>query len=530
MKNTLAVLIVEDSEDDFELLVRELHRSSYQVLHEHVQTEHAFRAALERRAWDVVLSDFSLPQFSALAALQVIKERQLDVPFIILSGTISEEIAVEALKAGAHDFMVKGRMARLLPAIEREVREAAMRRAHRAAQAAAADALRDKIQAEAASRAKSQFLASMSHELRTPLNSIIGFSELLEDEMVGSLTSRQKGFVQNVLQSSRHLLQLINDILDLSRIEAGRAELTIERASFGEIVTHVESMLQPLVHKRRLSLHTSIPPDLPDIWVDPVRLKQVLYNLLSNAIKFTAIGGDVRLEGRALDGQLEFAVRDTGVGIRPEDLPRLFHEFERLETSLPERVEGTGLGLAVTKKLVELHGGTISVASQIGAGTTFTVRLPLKAPGAEAEAARAKAPSPTVSQVAEPERSIILLVEDDLLSRELVRIVLRGAGHEIIEAGATDEALAILARVRPQLIITDIGLPNGGGELLLREIRRMPALKNVPVLATTAHAMQGDRERLLASGFDGYLSKPIDTRALGGAIGSLLATKKAKSA
>jgi signal transduction histidine kinase len=233
------------------------------------------------------------------------------------------------------------------------------------------------VELERLSRFKSQFLANMSHELRTPLNAIIGFSELLiDDESPTALSAQQKEHIGYVLESGRHLLSLINDVLDLSRIEAGRIELHPEWVSPRALINSARDISRPLALKQGVSLDFETAAELRQIFVDPVRIKQVIYNLLSNAIKFTPRGGAVRFTALDSPNGLSLAVSDTGVGIRAEDLPRLFREFERIEPAAGPRPEGTGLGLALTRRLVDLHGGTISVKSDPGKGSTFTVELP----------------------------------------------------------------------------------------------------------------------------------------------------------
>jgi len=236
---------------------------------------------------------------------------------------------------------------------------------------------RQRENADRENRIKSRFLASMSHELRTPLNAIIGFSELLDQETFGPLVPRQKEFVTNVVQSGRHLLNLVNEILDLSKIEAGHAQLSREWISVPAMVEAVSAVGQSLALQQKIDLKVWVQPYLPQIYADPMRIKQVLYNLLSNAIKFTLAGGTVTLRAsRSADG-VNISVEDSGIGIKPENLPRLFREFEKLEAADGLAREGTGLGLILTKRLVELHGGSIQVASELGKGTELTVRLPL---------------------------------------------------------------------------------------------------------------------------------------------------------
>src|SRR5450432_4492064 len=252
---------------------------------------------------------------------------------------------------------------------EVEERERAQREMHEAKDAA-----------DTANRAKSAFLANMSHELRTPLNAVIGFSELLEQQIFGGLNEKQTSYVGNVLVSGRHLLQLVNDILDISKVEAGRMDLQYERTPIGSIIDVVRSVIHAVAAKKGIDLEVAVPPSLPEVNVDPGRIKQVLYNLISNAIKFTPRGGVVRLAARADDQNLVVTVSDTGVGIAREDLPRLFREFEQLRQPGGVRPEGTGLGLALTRRLVELHGGKVEVESTLGSGSTFSVHLPLRSP------------------------------------------------------------------------------------------------------------------------------------------------------
>jgi PAS domain S-box-containing protein len=230
-------------------------------------------------------------------------------------------------------------------------------------------------QALAADRHKSEFLANMSHELRTPLNGIIGFTELLADGRPGPLTAKQRQFLTAVLSSGRHLLQLINDVLDLSKIEAGKMEVALETVSLPDVVGEICYSMSPLAEQKKLELVQRIDPALTDLWLDRKKLKQILYNLLSNATKFTPEGGRVSIEAQPVDGNVQVRVSDTGIGIRKEDLTRLFGEFQQLGSAgRPE--QGTGLGLALTRRLVQLLQGRIAVESEFGRGTTFVVTLP----------------------------------------------------------------------------------------------------------------------------------------------------------
>ncbi|MDE1171210.1 MAG: PAS domain-containing protein [Verrucomicrobium sp.] len=235
----------------------------------------------------------------------------------------------------------------------------------------------ESARAQEANRLKSEFLANMSHELRTPLNGIIGFSEFLHDEKPGPLNAKQKEFLDDVLKSARHLLQLINDLLDLAKVEAGRMELSLEPFSLCAAAEEVTTVLQPLIREKKIIFFPWFELADDAVTLDLQKIKQILYNLLSNAIKFTPEGGRVTLHlAPQRDGRIRIAVSDSGIGIKEEDLPRLFSEFEQLDTGPGRRYQGTGLGLALTKKLVTLHEGTIQVESAFGKGSTFTVILP----------------------------------------------------------------------------------------------------------------------------------------------------------
>lgn len=519
-RSKLRLLLVEDSETDEILVLRALRNGGYDVSHVRVQTADTMRRALDSGEFEAVISDWAMPAFSGPEALRIVRERGLDVPFIIVSGTVGDEEAVAAMRGGAHDYLMKDRLARLAPTLERELREARVRRDRREAELANVRVTREKELAEAASAAKSLFLANASHELRTPLNAIIGFSELLTTDPSEPLTKRQHEYLEHILASGKHLLALINDILDLSKVEAGKLDLHLEPTSIEEVTRMALETLAPIAEKKGVALEIEVASDLPLVQADPLRLRQILFNLLSNAIKFTRAKGSVSLRARRSGDAIEIAVADTGIGIRPDDLPRLFREFQQLPASVGSAsAEGTGLGLALTKRLVELHGGKISAASVHGQGATFSVQLPIE------RAAKERDPD-----VAEPARenagARILVVEDDPLSRLLACDILRSRGHVVVEADAADVAVEILHNeAPPDLVLTDIRLPGGGGERVLREIRSKASLRAIPVIATTAHAMVGDRERFITQGFDESVAKPLDVTRFAALVEAFLSRK-----
>jgi two-component system sensor histidine kinase/response regulator len=355
------------------------------------------------------------------------------------------------------------------------------------------------LELERATRAKSDFLASMSHELRTPLNAIIGFSDLLADDMPGPLTAVQREYVGYVGGAGRHLLSLINDILDLSKIEAGRIELRREPSSLPAIAKAVLEIVSPIAAKKRIRLADRVPEDLPALEVDPVRVKQVLYNLLSNAIKFTPEEGRVALEARAEGDRVAVSVTDTGVGIGPEDLPRLFQAFEQLDAGKGQR-EGTGLGLVLTKRLVELHGGEIRVESEPGKGSRFSFTLPLgsgPAPGPPAAAEQADAPVGS--------RPLILVVEDDPAAANLIAVELRRAGYAVAVADQ-HQALEKAEALGPSGITLDLLMPRVDGFEVLTRLKRSRRARAIPVVVVS---VRDDVSQALLLGAAEALVKPV---------------------
>ncbi|MEY4511424.1 MAG: hypothetical protein RLZZ450_3546 [Pseudomonadota bacterium] len=370
-------------------------------------------------------------------------------------------------------------------------------------EAQAAELSRAKERAEQESRYKSRFLASMSHELRTPLNAIIGFSELLDQEIFGELTTRQKEYVGYVVSSGHHLLALVNDILDLSKIEAGRMELSREWVAPLRVIDAVQGSVQPLAQKQGVKLELDLPSELPDLYVDEMRLRQILYNLISNGIKFTPAGGRVSLRAAVQDDKLLVEVSDTGVGIRAEDLPRLFREFERMEEGGGAKIEGTGLGLALTKRLVELHGGAIYVESKHRAGSKFTVSLPAFGGRVIRESERAGADTVSASPV--------LIVDDDPRAAELIANTLRSAGLSVVVASDASSALELAERLGPAAITLDLHMPGIDGWALLTQLKRSPGTARVPVIVCS---VVDETSRALVLGATDYLVKPIASDAL----------------
>ncbi len=408
---------------------------------------------------------------------------------------------------------------------------------------------------ERSNRLKSQFIATMSHELRTPLNSILGFSELLMDEVFGTLTEKQKRHVTNIHNSGSHLLQLINNILDIAKIESGKMELYYEGFAVRQAISEVEAVIRPLVDKKRQELITKIGEDVAFIKADRVKFKQILYNLVSNAVKFTPEGGRISVEANLVgendvlyftkykdicpkkDSCLRLSVTDTGIGIKKEDHERIFSEFEQVDSSFSRRYEGTGLGLALTKKLVELHGGDIFVESEENRGSTFTVILPLfdiTTAEAEKEAvpvepAREKLDySVDMPKKRRGEAPLILVVEDDPSTSELLTLYLAQGGYRVAHVYNGDFAISRIRETKPFAVLLDVMMPGKDGWEILQELKSDPELKDIPVIMSS---VVDNLELGFALGATDYLVKPVDRTSLLKKLQDLgFATKKGKRA
>lgn len=379
--------------------------------------------------------------------------------------------------------------------------------------------LQAKDAAEAANHAKSEFLANMSHELRTPLNAIIGFSEILEDQTFGELNQRQIKYVSNILTSGRHLLQLINDILDLAKVEAGRLNLDYEQFAVGTALQDVANVVKTLAQKKNIALDIEVPHDLPLVTADQAKFKQVMYNLLSNAIKFTPEGGQVQVQANAEQREksyLRIAVSDSGIGIKPEDQERIFGEFEQVDSSYARQQQGTGLGLALTRRLVELHGGRLWVESEgiEGQGSTFTFVLPVERVAPTISEGSENLASTTGSQEAKENTSsplTILVVEDNQPSSELLTHYLTEAGYKVEHAYDGEQALQMAHELHPDAITLDIMLPRKDGWEVLTELKSSPGDEDIPVIIVS---MTEDRQLGFSLGAVEFLIKPINKERL----------------
>ncbi|NEQ25499.1 MAG: PAS domain S-box protein, partial [Microcoleus sp. SIO2G3] len=334
-----------------------------------------------------------------------------------------------------------------------------------------------------ATRLKDEFLANMSHELRTPLNAILGLSEALQEEVYGSLTDKQHKSMTTIENSGRHLLELINDILDLSKIESGKMQLDTAPVGVHNLCESSLTFVKQLAHQKRIKLSSKIAEGLGEIEVDERRIRQVLINLLSNAVKFTPEGGEVclEIEGNVSSETLQFRVIDTGIGIAPESIDKMFKPFVQLDSSLSRRYAGTGLGLALVRRIVELHGGSIALESELGNGSRFTVSLPWK------EATQ------TVQSVQEREEALgelpnihqAVIVEDSETAGKQVARYLAEMGSATFIYSQGEGAVDAVKRFDPEVIILDLLLPGLSGWEVLAQLKANPATQNIPVLVVS---------------------------------------------
>ncbi len=521
----LKILLLEDSEFDAELVSSELEDLQGKTVIKWVDGEEAFTSEFKPGNYDLVVSDYNLPGFDGQEALKYIRSVDREIPFIFVSGTIGEEKAVELLRSGATDYVLKDRLGRLNMAIERALDEINQKREHEAQIKKLHESLEQKViertqQLEAANKAKSEFLANMSHEIRTPMNAVLGYSELLSKIVT---SEQQKEYLESIISSGKGLLTLINDILDLSKIEAGKLELEFDFVRSRSFFYDFEKIFSLKIMNKKLAFNIEIAPDTPDgLYVDETRLRQVIFNLLGNAIKFTS-EGSIGLKVYTDNPQtlkykdreenfidLHIEISDTGLGISKEQQEEIFKPFVQ-ETN--KRFKGgTGLGLAITRRLVELMNGSIRLSSELNKGSRFTICIPDIAYNNEIGVSENEKLFDT-SQILF-DKNHILIVDDVGHNRKYLCDALADTDLVVHEAVNGYQGLEEVKKNIPALIITDIRMESMDGFEFLHRIKSDEKTAHIPVIAYTASVMKEQKERISNSEFYSLLIKPVQLTTL----------------
>ena len=527
------------------------------------------RRILETERFDVAVVDYLLGDG---VAFDLFKDLH-DTPIVVVTGIGNEEIAVTAMKAGAYDYLIKdaaGNYLKTLPmtvanAIKRKQAEEELiqykehleqlvasrtaelkreiderKRAEqelleiqkdleKRVEERTAELSHTNAELARASRLKDEFLANMSHELRTPLNVILGMAEALQEHVYGQLNAQQVRSLHMIQESGHHLLTLINDVLDLSKIGAGKLKLDIGPVSIETVCQTAVRLTRQMAQKKNITVSTHFDPEVTMLSADGRRLKQIFVNLLSNAVKFTPEGGEMGLTvaGNKDRDAVHVTVWDTGIGIAREDMARLFQPFTQLDASLTRKYEGTGLGLSLVYRMVEMHGGSIAVESEVGQGSRFTVSLPWHPP--ESTDSQNEPSSSQMTTATRQQNTaltdlapIILLAEDNEATINALGGYLIAKGYRLSVARNGWEAFAFTKEYQPDLILMDIQMPDLDGLEAIRYIRNDAVSSSIPIIALTALAMPGDREKCLDAGANEYLSKPVSLRHLSTLISQLL--------
>ncbi len=495
MSIPLRVLILEDRESDAMLMLHELRQAGYEPSWERVADEAEFLHHLDPPP-DVICADYSMPQFDAARALALLKERGLDIPFIIVTGSIGEELAVAAMRAGAADYLLKDRLARLGPAVQQALEQRRLRT--------------EKRQME---QALKSYLSMLAHELRNPLAPLLTSLEVAREPQVDA-RSRQQA-LDSMSRALRQLTRLVDDLLEATRISQGQIRLRTARLDLARLVHMVAEDRRRLVERRGLRL-TIQTPQTP-LWIngDETRLAQCLHNLLDNATRFTDPGGSIHLTASAAmedTPQAVVVVQDSGIGMEPAILQALFRPFSQADRTLVRSRGGLGLGLSIVKALIESHGGTVEGTSAgLGHGSVFTIRLPLE-PEPAALAAKPDGARPSLPTFK------VLLVEDNPDAASSLKLFLECVGQQVHVARTGPEGVAAAVTWTPDLVLCDIGLPELDGFGVATALRQNPLTEKVRLIAVTGYGSDDDRRRAAEAGFDQLLQKPVEPEALIGVL------------
>ncbi|MFS0513836.1 response regulator [Nostoc sp. UIC 10607] len=650
--NFLRFLLLEDSLLDAELVQVILTEGGINCELIRVETGADFLAALEKETFDLILADYALPSFDGISALEIARNRSPEIPFIFVSAALGEELAIEALKNGATDYVLKQRLGRLVPSVQRALREAKERRERQQAEESlqkseakyrrivdtsyegiwmidsqsqtefvnqrlcemlgypaeeilgrsmfdfieqidgvaaqekvewhkregsdlkegrlrckdgsyiwaliSAKAIfseqneflgaiamltdisdrkrteseRDRLlqleqrareEAEAANRIKDEFLAVLSHELRSPLNPILGWAKLLQSRKFDDISLKKA--LETIERNAKLQAQLIEDLLDVSRILQGKLNLNMIPVNLASTIEAAMETVRLAAEAKTIQIETTL--DLKGkVLGDSARLQQVFWNLLSNAVKFTSAGGKVNVQLECIDAHVQITVSDTGKGIHPDFLPHVFDYFRQGDGTTTRKFGGLGLGLAIARHLVEMHGGTVwgqSLGEDQGA--IFTVRLPLLKESVTIDD-DPNADSSTAVFASSPLMGIqILIVDDNADTRDFFSFVLEQFGAIVTAVASGDEALQALTQSKPDILLSDIGMPEMNGYMLIKQVRALEAEaggKKIPAIALTAYAGEINQQQALQAGFQQHIVKPVAPEELLMAISNLV--------
>ena len=515
------LLVVDDNEFARYAKVRVLREAGYQVIEAATGGE-ALRVVAERAPRLIVL-DVNLPEVDGWEVCRRLKGNPATASIVILqvSAThVQKEDTVRSLEGGAD--------ASLTEPVDRTVLVATVRALLRAR--LAEDGLRDALlreqttreAAESANRTKDEFLAMLSHELRSPLGVILTWVSLLRTGRVEE-PGRARA-LEAIERNTRLQAKLIDDLLDVSRIISGKMSLEVGVVDLGAVINAVIESVRPAAAGKLIELSVDEGTTIEEVSGDAARLQQVVWNLLSNAVKFTPRGGRVGVRIDRSESHVQITVTDTGRGIDPVFLPHMFERFRQADSSTTRSEGGLGLGLAIVRHLVELHGGTVGAGSAgVGKGSAFTVRLPLRAVRTSAATNQpprmARLPIP-LTPLADLAGTHVLVLDDEPDAREAIAAVLEGCAAEVAAVATVSEALAALERGAVEVVVSDIAMPSEDGYCFIQAVRQLPAERGgrVPVVALTAHAGTQERDRIFAAGFDAYLTKPVEPRDLAATV------------